>query len=112
MTVPVRFLSAFVRKADIAKHYPGGIATFESEQLLGEGDEALYCALAMSGHDLHLTLTALGQTGFDTDRYVALADMWHGPIKQVSQIEFDYHLDGFPPVWQARAVASREVSHD
>ncbi len=111
MSVSVRFLSALVRKADIATHYPGGCPAFESQNLLGHGDDHLYCALAMSGSDLALTIQAMSEQGLDTSRFVSLADMWHGPLNNVDGIEFDCQADTFPPTWRAYASSDKEGRH-
>jgi len=82
MTVEVKFLSALIRKADVAAHYPGGCAAFEQSHLLGTGDEHLYCCLAMSGQDLDVLIEQIHQAGFDTEQFVSMADMWGGPFKR------------------------------
>lgn len=42
MTVHVQLLSAFIRKDDIAAHYPGGCEAFDQQHTLGDGDAYLY----------------------------------------------------------------------
>ena len=108
MTVQVKFLSAFFRRTDIAAHYPGGCRAFESEQFLGEGDDHLYCLVAMSGGDLDSALDALRTKFFEPDDWVALADMWLGPLKQNPHIVFTVKGDSLPPSWTAQSI---EESH-
>jgi hypothetical protein len=104
MTVQVKFLSAFFRKTDIAAHYPGGCRAFESEQFLGVGDADLYCLVAMSGGDLESALDALRTESFDPDAWVALADMWLGPLKHNPHIVFTVKGDSLPPSWIAQSI--------
>ncbi|MFM7343484.1 MAG: hypothetical protein ACKO3Q_12565, partial [Betaproteobacteria bacterium] len=56
MTVQVKFLSAFIRRADVDAHYPGGCAAFEAQHTCAQGDPNLLTLLAMSGQDLEYAL--------------------------------------------------------
>jgi hypothetical protein len=103
MALEVRFLSAFVRKSDISMHYPGGCPAFEQEQLLGRADSALYSLIAMSAADLEAAVSNVARSGFDVNRFVAVADMWQGPIQSVQGVAFKSRSGAFPPVWFATA---------
>lgn len=104
MTLEVRLLSAFVRKVDIAKHYPGGCPEFEQRHVLGNSDTQLYSLVAMSPKDLEASLQDIVSAGFQADQFCAVADMWHGPIQSVPTIQFHCQADTFPPVWFASAA--------
>ena len=108
MTLEVRFLSAFVRKVDIAEYYPGGRPAFEQKHRLGRDDGALYSVVAMSTTDLEVSLQDIASAGFQVDHFCAVADMWCGPILEVRTIRFYCHADKFPPAWFA--AANGEVS--
>ncbi len=110
MTVEVKLLSALIRKADVAAHYPGGCAAFEANHRLGEGDSHLYRLIAMSGQDLEWAIEQITQAGLDTDRFVSIADMWAGPFKRVPGIKYVCESDALPPRWFAHAC--EESSHD
>jgi hypothetical protein len=88
MTVQVKFLSAFIRRTDVDAHYPGGCAAFEAQHTCAQGDPQLLTLLAMSGQDLDYALERVAQQGLDTERLVAVADMWAGPLKQAEGIRF------------------------
>ena len=109
MTLEVRLLSAFVRKVDIAKHYPGGCPEFEQRHVLGNSDTQLYSLVAMSPKDLEASLQDIVSAGFQADQFCAVADMWHGPIQSVPTIQFHCQADTFPPVWFASAAG--ETAH-
>ncbi len=109
MALKVRFLSAFVRKIDISTHYPGGCPVFEERHRLGRTDHDLYSLVAMSATDLEASVQEIADFGLQVDRFFAVADMWHGPIREVPMISFDCRIGEFPPVWFANAVG--EVAH-
>ena len=88
MTVQVKFVSAFIRRVDVDTHYPGGCAAFEAQHTCGKGDPDLLVLLAMSGQDLEYAVSRIAQSGLDIDRFVAVADMWAGPIKEAKGIRF------------------------
>lgn len=110
MTVHVQLLSAFIRKADIAAHYPGGCETFERRHTLGEGDAYLYRLISMSSSELAKLIDEIEQCGFDIEQFVAIADMWAGPFKQIPYIRFTQIGQDFPPKWIAEAA--QEHNHD
>lgn len=109
MTVHVQLLSAFIRKADIAAHYPGGCETFEQQHTLGEGDAYLYRLVSMSSEGLGAIIDELEQRGLDIEQYVAIADMWAGPFKEIPNIRFTQVGHDFPPKWIA--VSTQEHNH-
>lgn len=109
MTVEVKLLSALIRKADVAAHYPGGCAAFEAKHLLGEGDSHLYRFIAMSGQDLEFSIEQIAQAGLDVDRFVSIADMWGGPFKRVPGIEYVCESEAEVPRWFAHA--SEDTNH-
>jgi hypothetical protein len=88
MTVQVKLVSAFIPRVDIDTHYPGGCAAFEAQHKCATGDSDLLVLLAMSGQDLEHVVSLIAQHGLDTDRLVAVADMWAGPIKEAKGIRF------------------------
>lgn len=88
MTVQVKFVSAFIRRVDVDTHYPGGCAAFEAQHTCAQGDPDLLVLLAMSGQDLEYAVSRIAQSGLDIDRFVAVADMWAGPIKEAKGIRF------------------------
>lgn len=104
MTLHVKFFSAFIRKADIATHYPGGCTAFEKQHNVNESDTHLYRLLAMSGADLEFAIDSVRHCGFDCERYVAVADMCLGPLDTIASIIFTNTAEGFPPLWLARAA--------
>ena len=104
MTVHVTLLSAFIRKADIAAYYPGGCETFEQQHTLGEGDTFLYRLISMSGDGLESLIKEVEKSGFDTERFVTIADMWAGPFKQIPNICFTQIGHDFPPTWVATST--------
>ncbi len=101
MTVHVQLLSAFIRKADIADYYPGGCETFEHQRTLGEGDAYLYHLVSMSNEGLEALIDELEQGGLDIEQFVAIADMWAGPFKEIPNIRFTQVGHDFPPTWIA-----------
>lgn len=111
MTVEVKFLSAFLRRADVDAHYPGGCVAFEAQHPCAEGDPQLLVLLAMSGQDLEHTLARIATRGLDIHRLVAVADMWAGPLQQAEGIAFTCTpgSDDRPmPTWFA---SQQEVAH-
>jgi hypothetical protein len=88
MTVQVKFVSAFIRRVDVDTHYPGGCAAFEAQHTCAQGDPDLMVLLAMSGQDLEYAVSRIAQSSLDIDRFVAVADMWAGPIKEAKGIRF------------------------
>ena len=110
MTVHVQLLSAFIRKADIAAHYPGGCETFEQQHTLGEGDAYLYRLVSMSSEGLGALLDEIEQGGLDIEQFVAIADMWAGPFKKIPSICFTQIGHDFPPTWVA--ADTQEQNHD
>ncbi len=109
MTVHVQLLSAFIRKADIAAHYPGGCETFERRHTLGEGDAYLYRLVSMSSSELAKLIDEIEQCGLDIEQFVAIADMWAGPFKEIPNICFTQVGHDFPPKWIA--AAAQEHNH-
>jgi len=108
MTLHVKLLSAFIRKTDIAAHYPGGCEAFETQHMLGESNDCLYRLISMSRAAIESLVESVGDYGFDTERFVAIADMWVGPIKRVPYIDFTQTGESFPPTWLA---TSNEGAH-
>lgn len=102
MSIPLLFLSAVVRKSDIDSHYPGGCVAFESQYLLAREDDDLYAIVSMSGLELEERLAKIKSDGFDTDRFMAIGDMWLGSLKEVSGIRFyTGQPDTMLPTWHA-----------
>lgn len=104
MALQVRLLSAFVRKRYVELHYPGGRQAFERDHLLGAEDPDLYSVVAMSGSEIESCVERIGTQGFDTNRFVAVGDMWVGPLKLAQGIEF--YASGatsLPPEWFVKA---------
>jgi len=111
MTIRLTFLSAIVRKADVEAHYPGGCTAFTYQNLLGGEDEQLYALIDMSSGGICERIEELRLRGFDTERYVAIADMWHGPIREVPGIRlFAKETCDIFPLWHA--VCDKEDGHD
>lgn len=111
MSIQLKFMSAVVRKTDVKLHYPGGCTAFESEHLLGREDDELYALFSMSGGELGERIDEIKASGFDTDRFVAIGDMWHGPIKQAPCIRFYVEwTDTIPATWQVDY--DPEAGHD
>lgn len=110
MTVHVQLLSAFIRKTDIAAHYPGGCETFEQQHNLGEGDAYLYRLVSMSSEGLGELLDEIEQDGLDIEQFVAIADMWAGPFKEIPNICFTRIGEDFPATWIA--ASTQEHNHD
>ena len=88
MSIQLKFMSAVVRKNVVESHYPGGCAAFESRHMLATEDDELYALFAMSGGELGERIDEIKASGFDADRFVAIGDMWHGPIRQAQGIRF------------------------
>lgn len=103
MSLPVRLMSAFIRTVDIAAHYPGGCDAFKVQHSLGEGSDALFCLISMSGAELESMVNEVDLYGFDTTRYFAIADMFMGPLKTVPYIAFTQTGESMPPMWVATA---------
>ena len=110
MTVHVQLLSAFIRKADIAAHYPGGCEAFEQQHTLGEGDAYLYRMVSMSSEGLGELLDDIEQGGLDVEQFVAIADMWAGPFKEIPNICFTRIGEDFPARWIAASI--QEQNYD
>lgn len=111
MTIEVKFLSAFLRRADVDAHYPGGCVAFEAEHPCAAGDPQLLVLLAMSSQDMALTLAQIAACSTETHRRIAVADMWAGPLQQTEGIGFTCTpgSDDQPmPTWFA---SQQEVPH-
>ncbi len=111
MTIEVKFLSAFLRRADVDAHYPGGCVAFEAEHPCAAGDPQLLVLLAMSSQDMALTLAQIAACSTETHRRIAVADMWAGPLQQTEGIVFTCTpgSDDQPmPTWFA---SQQEVTH-
>lgn len=110
MSIPLRFMTAVIRKDAIATHYPGGLTLFQTMFNPAIEDECLYALCSMSGGELGEVVEKLGSTGFDTDRHVAIGDMWAGPFHAVPGIAFEVvPSDSAMPQWLARGIDPREV---
>ena len=106
MSIPLRFMTAIVRKDVIATFYPGGLTLFQQTFNPVIEDNCLYAISSMSSGELGEIVEKLGSTGFDTDRHVAIGDMWAGPFHEVSGIVFETeHTDAVFPQWFARCAA-------
>jgi hypothetical protein len=103
-------MTAVVRKIDIAIHYPGGRAAFETNHLLSNEDDTLYAIFTMSGGELGERIDEIHSRGFDADRFVAIGDFWHGPIKEVIGIRFYVEEWGtIPATWHV--TSETEFGH-
>jgi hypothetical protein len=106
MAVKLRFMSAIIRKDAIAEHFPGGDHAFRKTFQPEIEDEGLYALCSMSSGELEEIVETLRSSGFDTDRHVAIGDMWAGPFHEVSGIVFETeHTDAVFPQWFARCAA-------
>ncbi len=105
MSIELRFLAAVVRKADIESHYPGGLPAFERHQVVAMEDDHLVALFAMSGSEIAERIDDIARRGFDTDRFIAMGDMWVGPVKHAAGIRFASDETLFPPVWYALSDA-------
>ena len=104
MSIQLKFLSGIVRKADIAAYYPGGCLAFESRHLIGEEDDELYAIFSMRSGELMERIEAIKLDGFDTDRFVAIGDAWHGTIRHAEGIRFYVEWrDTIPATWYAES---------
>ena len=104
MSIKLSFLSAVIRKQDLASHFPGGLAAFQQIFHPAIEDDDLYALCSMSGGELGETIEKIAAAGFDSERMVAVGDMWSGPFNSVAGISFtSEHTDGTMPVWYARA---------
>ena len=104
MSIKLSFLSAVMRKQDLANHFPGGLAAFEQTFHPAIQDDDLYALWSMSSGELGETVEKIAAAGFDTSRLVALGDMWSGPFNSVAGIAFTSDdASGIMPVWYACA---------
>ncbi len=105
MSVRLRFMTALVRKDVLMQHFPGGIPAFQKSFAPAVEDESLYALCSMSSGELGEIIERLASTGFDTERFVAVGDMWGGPFNQVPGIVFEPGgPDGGMPQWSARGA--------
>jgi hypothetical protein len=105
MSVPLRFMTAIVRKDDLSQHFPGGIPAFQDAFAPAIEDESLYALCSMSSGELGEIVEKLASSGFDTDRHVAIGDMWAGPFHEVPGIVFESgSSDNGMPQWSARSA--------
>ncbi len=101
MALRLKFMSAVLRKADVADYYPGGRAAFESRHQAALEDDELYGLVSMNWRDVEDRLDQLYLEGFDPDIFVAVADSGYGPVTEARSIRFAV-IDGEPmPCWSA-----------
>jgi len=103
MSLPVRFMSAFVPKDVLDEHFPGGILSFREAYPNELEDEGLVRFIAMNWADLEDTLAALTGMGVPIEESVAIAEMMLGPFEsKCERIAFDREI-GIPfDHWYAR----------
>ncbi len=103
MSVELHFMTIVIRKDALAQHYPGGLPAFKHAFPSRREDDDLVGMCAMSGGEIGEMIEQLAAAGFDTDRHVAVGDMWAGPFQEVSGIVFAKAIqpNGFP-LWSAR----------
>jgi hypothetical protein len=105
MSVQLRFMTAIVRKDVLLQHFPGGIPAFQDAFAPAIEDESLYALCSMSSGELEEIVEKIANTGFDTERYIAVGDMWAGPFIEVPGIVFESgSSDNGMPQWSARGV--------
>lgn len=103
MALRLKFMSAVIRKDDVADYYPDGCAAFETRHPAALEDDALYGLISMSWADLEDCLDQLYLEGFDPDVFVAVADMGLGPVKDARGIRFSVVDDEPFGAWIAEA---------
>ncbi len=106
MALPLKFMSAVIRKADAVTHYPGGRAAFEARHPAALQDEALYGLVTMNWADMDELLDQLHLDGFDPEVFAAVADMGVGPLKAARGIRFIISVDQPFPAWSAQGSDS------
>lgn len=89
MSVTLRFTTAIIRKDAIANHFPGGTPAFVKAFAPAIEDDGLYALCSMSSGELGEIVESMRLAGFDTDRHVAIGDMWAGPFHDVPGIVFE-----------------------
>ena len=105
MSVQLRFMTAIVRKDVLLQHFPGGIPAFQDAFAPAIEDESLYALCSMSSGELEEIVEKIANTGFDTERYIAVGDMWAGPFIEVPGIVFESgSSDNGMPQWSARGA--------
>jgi hypothetical protein len=64
----------------------------------------------MSSEGLGALLDEIEQGGLDIEQFVAIADMWAGPFKEIPNISFTRIGEDFPATWIA--ASTQEQNHD
>ena len=70
----------------------------------------MYRLVSMSSEGLGALLDEIEQGGLDIEQFVAIADMWAGPFKEIPNISFTRIGDDFLPTWIA--ADTQEHNHD
>lgn len=103
--VRISFLTAVFTKAAIAAGYRGGVSGFRDDHPCAKSDRHLIAIVSMSSGELDEMLDAIEAKGLDLAKCCAIADVFVGPIKGCTGIEFFTTGDSpLQPSWMARAA--------
>jgi len=100
--VLIRQLTLLIKKASLAKSYPGGVAGFLATHLAREYDH-LVRYISMSSGEIQQVLDGLMAVGVDIGQSCAIAEFRQGPLASCTGIEFyTTNMPGHLPRWEAR----------
>ncbi len=107
MAIPIRFLTAVLKKDTIAATYPGGLARFLGDHPGVQEDDQLVGVPFMSSGDLQEFIDRLQGAGFDLAQGLAVGEMFHGEWEPCAGIKFEPDVRDSPKMrWRAMAAKS------
>lgn len=104
MSLPIRFLTAAIKKSAIRRHYPGGLAGFRKEHPEAAEDSYLYGIVSMSGGELQQKLERIGDRGINLVEACAVGDQFIGPVERHPHFAFEATGSGRQATWHVRLI--------
>jgi len=104
MSIPIKFLTAAIKKSAIRRDYRGGLAAFRKNHPNALEDHYLVGIVSMSGGELQEVLERIGDHGIRLLESCAVGDQFIGPIERHPHFAFDVCGNGPSDGWQVRLI--------
>lgn len=104
MSIPIKFMTAAIKKSAIRRHYPHGLTGFRRDYPSVIEDYYLVGLVSMSGGELQEMLDRIGNAGIDLPACCCVADAHLGPLDPHPHFDFIKAPDVLLPTWEVRLV--------
>ena len=104
MSIPIKFVTAAIKKSAVKRHYPSGLAGFRRDFPHAAEDFYIFGLSSMSSGEILETLDRIGAAGLNLIDCCAIGDQFIGPIEKHPHFEFVSPPTASIPAWEVRLI--------